>query len=765
MPHSAPPPAGLRVFISYSRRDTAVADRLVSALEEAGFVVAIDRRDLPYGEEWQQELAHFIRASDTVVWLVSSASLASRWCHWELGEVQRTSKRLLPVAIESAAPESLPEELGRVHVLPASGAFDFASHLTALVEALNTDSAWLKEHTRLADRARQWQSRERASSLLLRGVALKDAQAWADRKPSAAPAPSDEILQLLLASRHAQSRRQRMSVAASLAAAVIGIGLAGTATWQWSTAEKQRALAEQRAISEQAAREEAERNFETARATVDSVVADVVGGLRGVEGLRADSLRAVLTQVETTVDELTARAPGNADVERTRAMMLRQFGDAYASVGDITEADAAYARAMEILAPFLAAQPDERVLMQELTLAAIGHGRTRGMLGDSDGAIAAHGRALALAEDLAADDSDGVDSRLLLAKAHLALAKTLHEASDRAAAMDQAMASASIVGELSRSMRDGEEFQSHIADTHALLGDILLSAGMRAEALPRYEAALAIRTRLADSAKGDLIALRKLAMAEVAVGTATEYSFAAMNRISKASHTLSVLFYDDPYNLALIPDLIAAHTAYAHATRDLDPLEALHRLKSALSNAEEWARASDPNIIALRAVADAHARLAEWSERQKVDDEELVEEHHDAALQDRREALAVRERIAALPSAAPVDRHKLAVARYRLGDLLMEADDSGEAAEHFRSAAETMDRLVADWPGNPAWRLTLVEALLRESSIADEPARAAGLERAAGVLDTLEAEDHAPEARTHLRGLVEARLADMEPVP
>ena len=52
MPDSAPPAAGLRVFISYSRQDTAVADRLVSALEEAGFAVTIDRRDLPYGEEW-----------------------------------------------------------------------------------------------------------------------------------------------------------------------------------------------------------------------------------------------------------------------------------------------------------------------------------------------------------------------------------------------------------------------------------------------------------------------------------------------------------------------------------------------------------------------------------------------------------------------------------------------------------------------------------------------------------------------------------------
>ena len=57
----------LKLFISYSRRDMTAADALVTALEGEGFEITIDRRDLPYGEEWQKELGDFIRASDTVV--------------------------------------------------------------------------------------------------------------------------------------------------------------------------------------------------------------------------------------------------------------------------------------------------------------------------------------------------------------------------------------------------------------------------------------------------------------------------------------------------------------------------------------------------------------------------------------------------------------------------------------------------------------------------------------------------------------------------
>lgn len=89
----------LKLFISYSRRDAATADAIVSALEARGFQVTIDRRDLPFGEEWQKELAEFIRQSDTIVWLVSEASITSEWVNWELDEVKARNKRLVPVMV------------------------------------------------------------------------------------------------------------------------------------------------------------------------------------------------------------------------------------------------------------------------------------------------------------------------------------------------------------------------------------------------------------------------------------------------------------------------------------------------------------------------------------------------------------------------------------------------------------------------------------------------------------------------------------------
>lgn len=242
------------VFISYSRKDSEKTDKMVESLEAEGFDVTIDRSDLPYGEEWQAELAHFIRASDTVVWLVSSHSIISRWCLWELGEVQRESKRLIPVVIESVPYKDLPEMLGRLHLLPAEGIFDEQKHLPKLIETLNTDYGWLKHHTRLAEQARVWRTGDRNRDQLLRGSELVKTERWCDRQPRGGPPPTDDILELILASRQAQNRRQRITVAGAIAVAAVSLALSGLALTQRNEAARQADIAlanEQRALDQQ----------------------------------------------------------------------------------------------------------------------------------------------------------------------------------------------------------------------------------------------------------------------------------------------------------------------------------------------------------------------------------------------------------------------------------------------------------------------------------------------------------------------------------
>jgi WD40 repeat protein len=281
----------LKLFVSYSRRDMAAADALVAAPEAEGFEVTIDRRDLPYGEQWQEELADFIRGSDTVVWLVSPDSVTSKWCNWELGEVGRLNKRLVPVRIREVAPERLPESLGKVHLLPAEGAYVPASHLSILATTLNTDRGWVKEATRLADRAREWIARDRSSALLLRGPALKNAETWSTQQPKAAPAPSSEVLELILSSRRGAARRQRYWLGGATAVALGAFALALYAFQQRSVAisERDAALTTQsRFLNGQARQEYANGDYGTA----------VALALEALPDPRRGSIRPYLPEAE-----------------------------------------------------------------------------------------------------------------------------------------------------------------------------------------------------------------------------------------------------------------------------------------------------------------------------------------------------------------------------------------------------------------------------------------------------------------------------------
>ena len=331
----------IRVFISYSRRDMEIADRLVEALDGEGFQVTIDRRDLPYGEEWLKELTDFIAGADTVVALVSSAFIASKACNWELGQVKATNKRLVPVVIDPVAIAELPETIGKVHLLPATGAFDFALHLRALVNALNTDRQWIKEHTRLASHARQWIARGRAPSLLLRGSALADAESWQDRQPRAAPAPSDEILELMLASRRATIGRQRAIAAGSLLAAFFAFALAGFAAFQWQRAET---------------------SYNAARTNFDTLIKDLAGEMQNAEGMQVTTVQRILKNGEALAANLKDASGGDMRLEASRAAMFYEFGKTYQKINRRGEAIKASDESLAIRRRLAAAYPQDQGL-------------------------------------------------------------------------------------------------------------------------------------------------------------------------------------------------------------------------------------------------------------------------------------------------------------------------------------------------------------------------------------------------------------------
>lgn len=54
MPETGSAEKKLKVFISFSRKDTAFAQQIVAALQARGIAPEIDTRDLPKFEDWRR---------------------------------------------------------------------------------------------------------------------------------------------------------------------------------------------------------------------------------------------------------------------------------------------------------------------------------------------------------------------------------------------------------------------------------------------------------------------------------------------------------------------------------------------------------------------------------------------------------------------------------------------------------------------------------------------------------------------------------------
>ena len=195
-----------KVFISYSRADLAFIDELVVALESsAEFEILIDRIGIGHGEAWRERLSRLIVECDSMVFVLSPDSVASEVCAWEIAEARRLAKRVIPILWRAVDFAEVPDDLSAINAVP----FDqehAVSGLPKLVVALKSDLAWLREHTRIGEKAMEWDLSGRTTAYLLRGAALVSAREWLADKPNNAPAPTELQRAYLQASEAEESR-------------------------------------------------------------------------------------------------------------------------------------------------------------------------------------------------------------------------------------------------------------------------------------------------------------------------------------------------------------------------------------------------------------------------------------------------------------------------------------------------------------------------------------------------------------------------------
>ena len=105
------------VFLAYHRSDGLKVNRLVERLESRGIKTGIDVRDISIGEDWQRALQLLIDRANSIIFIISPASMKSRWCLWEVEYALKSNKRLLPVLMEPVTDDVIPSQLAQLQYL------------------------------------------------------------------------------------------------------------------------------------------------------------------------------------------------------------------------------------------------------------------------------------------------------------------------------------------------------------------------------------------------------------------------------------------------------------------------------------------------------------------------------------------------------------------------------------------------------------------------------------------------------------------------
>ena len=157
--------------------------------------------------------------------VVSSDWVASDQCVRELRIALEHGRRVIPVVVDPVVPQQMPPEIARLQLVFFIGpGRSYARGVADLVNALQTDIEWVREQSRLLDKAQEWGTIDRTSALLLRGAALERALRWLETEKPAHTEVLPIVAEFVAASRQSQDDDEKKRLRARLGV----VSLAGT---------------------------------------------------------------------------------------------------------------------------------------------------------------------------------------------------------------------------------------------------------------------------------------------------------------------------------------------------------------------------------------------------------------------------------------------------------------------------------------------------------------------------------------------------------
>lgn len=236
------------VFISYSRKDLDFVQKIYDAFCQQNREVWFDQHNIPLTADWRKEMYLGIEEANSFVFIISPDSVTSKPCTEEIEHAILHNKRLLPVMYRKTPSSTVHPAVRSLNFIPFQEGCDFDSAFNKLIEAIDTDLDYVKAHTRIQQRAIEWDKKGRDISFLLRGSDRKEAEEWIEDSNRKEPKPTALQVQYIVASGQGEIQRQRVAIGAVGVGLVLCAGLAIVAFKERAEALRQRNIATEQGI-------------------------------------------------------------------------------------------------------------------------------------------------------------------------------------------------------------------------------------------------------------------------------------------------------------------------------------------------------------------------------------------------------------------------------------------------------------------------------------------------------------------------------------
>lgn len=569
------------------------------------------------------------------------------------------------------------------------------------------------------------------------------------------------------AAQRVQKRTRIAAVILGIVALVaIGAGILAFRAEQRATVEADRANAEAVRANAEAERANAEadranENLRIARDTVYNVARDVAQGVRDVEGMRIENLRAILQQVETAIADLLEAAPDDEQVLRGRATTLTLFSDTYLAAGDTEAAAAGLDEALAIRRRLIAAHPDELKLQSDLTLTLNRLGDIEMRTGDLQAALAAYQEALDVARVVSAarpDDADAqADVWISLIKVGDVLAST-GKSAEGLALYEEALG---IVRGLAAAAPDNNEWLRRVAQTLSAIGDARRRTGDQDGVLAAYEESLALARELvardptnAPYKRDLVIALQRIGDQALLAGDEDE----ALPLFEEALAIGRGLAASDPGNKGYQSDLAIAIEKTADA-------------KLASGEVEEATKLYEEQLAIVRALAESDPDNTEWQRSvavalERMGDAKVKAGDNAAALALFEESLLINRRLVESDPSNLDWKRDLMVSLNRVGGMRLQAFDFDNSVAAYEEGLTVARELIAAEPDSVERQTDLIMSIAQTQIMVLDPVRKRALiEEALGMMDELQAAGQLNMAMLPLRMMLTQSLSELEQQP